>query len=103
MDEFLGNLQYILQSTNDSHIILNIKPMFHYGMRNTQQAKRLNNSPAPLAWTTLSGIRSLSKCASSSRNTTSCSSMGPRVPTVKLAPRLSTGAPCPATIFVFSV
>jgi hypothetical protein len=64
---------------------------------------RPTDSPAPLAWTTLSGIRSLSKCASSSRKVISCSSKGPRGPTVKLAPRLSTGAPWPVTICVFSV
>jgi hypothetical protein len=28
MEEFFGNLQYILQSMNDSHIILKIKLMF---------------------------------------------------------------------------
>jgi len=28
MEEFSGNLQYILHSTNDSHIMLNKKPMF---------------------------------------------------------------------------
>ena len=33
--------------------------------------------PAPLAWTTLSGIRSRSKCAIVSRNTTSCMRTGP--------------------------
>lgn len=103
MEEFSGNLQYILHSTNDSHIILNKNQCSNYGLRNTHQAKRLNNSPAPLAWTTLSGIRSLSKCASSSRNVISCSSMGPLGPTVKLAKRLSTGAPCPVTVLVFSI
>ena len=49
--------------------------------------------PAPLACTTLSGIRSLSKCAKFSTNITSCRSMGPLGPTVRLDVRSGTGAP----------
>ena len=49
--------------------------------------------PAPLACTTLSGIRSLSKRAINSRNTTSCISMGPLGPTVRLEVASGTGTP----------
>ena len=49
--------------------------------------------PAPLACTTLSGIRSLSKFAITSRNITSCTSMGPLEPTVRLDVTSGTGTP----------
>jgi len=49
--------------------------------------------PAPLACTTLSGIRSLSKRAMLSTNITSCRSMGPLEPAVRLDVMSSTGAP----------
>ena len=49
--------------------------------------------PAPLAGTTLSGIRSLSKRASASSNNTSCRSVGPLGPTVRLDVTSVTGAP----------
>ncbi len=49
--------------------------------------------PAPFAWTTLSGILSLWKCAISSWNVKSCRRIGPRGPAVKLAVVLSIGHP----------
>ena len=49
--------------------------------------------PAPLACTTLSGVRSLSKCAKFSTSTTSCRSTGPFGPAVRLDVTSGTGAP----------
>lgn len=49
--------------------------------------------PAPLAWTTLSGILSWPKCAISSKNVKSWMSMGPLSPTVKTAFLSSIGHP----------
>ena len=51
------------------------------------------NAPAPLAWTTLSGILSRSKWAISSMNVMSCSKIGPRGPAVRVLSLSSTGAP----------
>lgn len=51
--------------------------------------------PAPLAWTTLSGILSLSKCAISSLNTKSWTRTGPRGPAVIVAVFSPIGAPVP--------
>ena len=49
--------------------------------------------PAPLACATLSGIRSLAKLAKFSTSITSCRSMGPLGPTVRLDVSSGTGAP----------
>lgn len=51
--------------------------------------------PAPLAWTTLSGILSRLKCAISSVKTKSWRRTGPRGPTVIVAVFRPTGAPVP--------
>lgn len=51
------------------------------------------HSPAPLACTTLSGIRSLPKCAIVSRNITSWRSMGPLGPAVRLDVMSAIGTP----------
>ena len=53
------------------------------------------NAPPPLAWTTLSGIRSRSKWLISSKNWTSCSRIGPLGPTVMVLVLVSTGTPYP--------
>lgn len=53
------------------------------------------NKPAPLACTTLSGILSRSKCAISSVKTTSCTTRGPRGPTVMTFNLSATGIPAP--------
>ena len=52
-------------------------------------------SPAPLACTTLSGMRSRSKWAISSINWMSCSRMGPRGPTVRELSLSDSGHPWP--------
>lgn len=57
------------------------------------------NIPAPLAWTTLSGIRSLSKRAMDSMKLISCNKIGPFGPAVSTELTLSTGAPNPLVIF----
>lgn len=51
------------------------------------------NAPAPFAWTTLSGIRSLSKWAMSSMKPWSWSKIGPLGPTVSDLVFESNGAP----------
>lgn len=51
------------------------------------------NAPAPFAWTTLSGIRSLSKCANSSIRMLSWRRSGPGRPTDNDAALSPTGLP----------
>src|SRR5690554_7570575 len=60
-------------------------------------------APEPLACMRRSGITSRSKCASFSRNQTSCSSMGPRGPAVITFWLSATGAPATVVSLGLSV
>lgn len=106
---FLCTLYIILHTINLPTCPHQCYNIYHWKMKTTKKYTLLDwlhvlnnevlisvrHSPAPLAWTTLSGIRSRSKCAISSRSCMSCNRMGPRGPTVKELSLSDSGQPWP--------